>query len=136
MANEICGTHLIVDGQVHDSKVFEKTNLENLLKTLVTNLEMKLIWGPEFLEVGVEPEKLTGDSFRDEGGTSGFCMINKSHIAIHVWPLRKFFYMDICSCDIFNTELALETITSRLQVEFMNVQQVKRSQNTNEMVRL
>ena len=126
MANEICGTHLIVDGQVIDSKVFERANLENLFKTLVTNLEMKLIWGPEFLEVEVEPEKLTGDSFRDEGGTSGFCMINKSHIAIHVWPLRKQIMADLCSCDQFDTILAMETLESFLKFASSTVQVVKR----------
>lgn len=128
MANVIDGLHLTVDGKVKDSEVFSQFTLTHLLKTLVESLQMKLIWGPNFLEVAVEPEKLTGDKFTDEGGTSGFCMINKSHIAIHVWPLRKFFCMDICSCDRFDAEEALRIITRVLNVESVRTQTIIRVQ--------
>ena len=121
MANEINGLHLIVDGRVKDPSVFTQSALGDLLRQLIRDLEMVCIWGPEFKEVELEPEKLTGDKFQDEGGTSGFCMINKSHISIHVWPLRHTFMLDICSCDAFSREKAEETIRKVLQPSTMKV---------------
>lgn len=126
MANEINGLHLIVDGRVDAPDVFSQENLRLLIVRLVKDLDMKLIWGPEFLEVEVEPEKLTGDAFTDEGGTSGFCMINKSHIAIHVWPLRLQFMLDVCSCDAFDSEKALNTLEGILLPRTIQVREVWR----------
>lgn len=136
MANKINGLHLMVDGQVSDSSVFDKKVLNSLLKQLIQDLEMVCIWGPEFKEVELDPSKLTGDTFQDEGGTSGFCMINKSHISIHVWPLRRFFCMDICSCDTFNGVKALRTIKNILRVESIRVQAIERTQDVNQMTRV
>jgi S-adenosylmethionine decarboxylase len=126
MANEIDGLHLVVDGLVESpKKVFSEKNLRALLLQLVKDLKMQLIFGPVFHEVEIEPSRLTGDVFQDEGGISGFCMIGTSHISIHVWPLRKHFSMDVFSCKQFDRELARETIEKMLdptQASYVAVQ--------------
>jgi S-adenosylmethionine decarboxylase len=130
MANEIDGLHLIVDGLVESpKKVFSEKNLKALMLRLVEDLDMQLIWGPKFKRVKLEPTKLTGDVFQDEGGISGVCMIGTSHISVHVWPLRRFVHMDVFSCKTFDERKAVETIHEFLQPEAINVQSVRRSQN-------
>ena len=130
MANEIDGLHLIVDGLVESPKsVFTQENLKKLLLQLVDDLKMQLIFGPLFHEVEIEEEKLTGDVFQDEGGVSGFCMIGTSHISIHVWPLRKFFHMDVFSCKTFDEKIAMKTIHALLQPKAIAINTIRRSQN-------
>lgn len=129
MANEIDGLHLIVDGLVESpKKVFSKKNLRALLLQLVSDLKMQLIFGPVFHEVEIEPSRLTGDVFQDEGGISGFCMIGTSHISIHVWPLRKHFSMDVFSCKQFDREAARATIERMLDPEQATFVAVQRRQ--------
>jgi len=130
MANVIDGLHLLVDGRVNDpSQVFLQENLKSLMLKLVDDLKMELIWGPEFKCVELDSSKLTGDVFQDEGGTSGICMIGTSHISIHVWPLRRFFHMDVFSCKSFDQDIAMKTIHKFLKPEAIRVNPVSRSQN-------
>lgn len=114
--NEIDGLHLIVDGLVEEpDRVFQESHLRDMLNQLVEDLDMQLIFGPQFLNVQIDSEKLIGDVFQDEGGLSGFCMIGTSHISIHVWPLRRHFSADVFSCKQFNEHKARETIWKFLQ---------------------
>jgi len=129
MANVIDGLHLIVDGRVaRPKKVFTRKNLKGLLLKLVEDLDMQLIWGPQFKKVDIDPTKLTGDVFQDEGGISGFCMIGTSHISIHVWPLRQHFSMDIFSCKHFDEAKAKRTVLEFLGPENSTFVTVQRRQ--------
>jgi S-adenosylmethionine/arginine decarboxylase-like enzyme len=111
------GRHLIIDGVVRDSKVFSHESLTKLFHKLVEALDMEIIAGPMFKDVELDPSKLTGDEFQDEGGTTGYCLISTSHIAIHTWELRNFFMMDAFSCKDFNEEKALRIICDHLGVD-------------------
>ena len=53
-------------------------------------------------EVETEIAKLGVEPFEDEGGVTGVCVLSTSHCAIHTWPLRPFFVMDIYSCRDFD----------------------------------
>jgi S-adenosylmethionine decarboxylase len=127
MANIICGLHLLVDGQVEDIKVFAEKNLNKLIIKLAEKLEMSIIFGPVMKTVRLDPSKLTGDVFQDEGGSSAFCMISTSHISIHVWPLRKAFLMDVFSCRNFDKVIAEETINKYLTPTNMRIQEATRT---------
>jgi S-adenosylmethionine/arginine decarboxylase-like enzyme len=132
MPNLIDGLHVIVDGRVSAKKVrhaFSQKNLAGLMAQLVQDLDMCLIWGPKFKKVQIDPSKLTGDAFQDEGGISGVCMIGTSHISIHVWPLRRFFALDVFSCKPFDSDLALRRIYKQLSVEEANVNVITRRQD-------
>jgi S-adenosylmethionine decarboxylase len=110
------GTHLIIDGYVRDASVFEATRLESMFRRLVSALDMQILSGPTFVEVPLDESKLGGGTFQDEGGITGSCIISTSHIAIHCWPLRHFFSMDVFSCKDFNTTRALSIIHEALDL--------------------
>ena len=129
MANVIDGLHLIVDGRARSPRrAFSQKNLRALMLKLVDVLDMQLIWGPKFKRVKVEPAKLTGDVFQDEGGISGVCMIGTSHISIHVWPLRQHFSMDVFSCKGFDEAAARVVIKEFLGAERATFHSVRRRQ--------
>jgi S-adenosylmethionine decarboxylase len=114
------GTHLIIDGYVKDPGVFEAKGLDALFRRLVSALDMQILSGPTFVEVDLDPTKLSGDVFQDEGGITGSCIISTSHIAIHCWPLRRFFSMDVFSCKDFNTAQAMSVINESLGLDYVN----------------
>lgn len=127
MSNVINGLHVIVDGTTTDPGCFNAENLHEMLLKLVEVLDMQLILGPIIKNVDIDPEKLTGDSFRDEGGVSAFCMISKSHISIHCWPLRKTFMADLFSCDGFDGDLAVKTLKEYVNADKIKYERVWRS---------
>jgi S-adenosylmethionine decarboxylase len=116
------GVHVTVDAFVSDpDKVFKETHLQTLFTSLVSALDMKILHGPEFIEVPVDPEILRksqeSKEFLDEGGITGMCVISKSHIAIHCWPLQRFFSMDVFSCGDYDPEVALKIIRTHMGVQ-------------------
>jgi S-adenosylmethionine/arginine decarboxylase-like enzyme len=119
------GTHLIIDGEVADPKVFTRTKIEGLFTQIIAALGMTALDKPQVYEVPVDPEvlrrvELTGN-FEDEGGVTGIVVISTSHITCHCWPLQNFFSMDCFSCKDYNTELALSIIRETLGVTKANV---------------
>lgn len=131
MANVIDGLHLIADGSVPEGRIeeaFTRMGLTTLMLDLVKVLKMQLIFGPKFKKVRVDPKKLTGDVFQDEGGISGFCMIGTSHISVHVWPLRKHFSMDVFSCKTFDEAKARGVIEKFFQADNVAWTSVRRRQ--------
>lgn len=120
------GLHIILDGYVKDPSVFNGPALKNAFEKLAEELEMKIIMGPDFLEVELDPAKLQSDVFQDEGGITGMCVISTSHMSIHCWPIRKCFSMDVFSCKDFDGDKAKEIIWELLGVEEGNVVAVNR----------
>lgn len=120
------GLHIILDGYVKDPSVFNGPALKNAFEKLAEELEMKIIMGPNFLEVELDPTKLQSDVFQDEGGITGMCVISTSHMSIHCWPIRKCFSMDVFSCKDFDGDKAKEIIWELLGVEEGNVVAVNR----------
>lgn len=120
------GLHIILDGYVKDSNVFNSDALTDAFKKLAEALEMQIIMGPDFLEVELDPSKLQSDVFQDEGGITGMCVISTSHMSIHCWPIRKCFSMDVFSCKDFDGNKAKEIIWNLLGVEKGNVVAVSR----------
>ena len=120
------GLHVILDGYVKDPSVFNGPALKNAFEKLAEALEMKIIMGPDFLEVELDPSKLQSDVFQDEGGITGMCVISTSHMSIHCWPIRKCFSMDVFSCKDFDADVAKNIIWELLGVEEGNVIAVNR----------
>lgn len=127
MSNVIDGLHVLLDGQTSDVESFKEENLDKMMKRLASDLKMDIIFGPQFQAVELDPSKLTGDVFRDEGGVSGYCMISTSHISIHVWPMRRAFLADIFSCKDFDAERAVETVREFIRPSHIRMQSVIRS---------
>jgi group I intron endonuclease len=122
---ESAGVHVMVDAFVDDSSVFNQATLTTMFVDLVKALDMDILVGPNFIEVPVDPEVLrqaqeTG-VFADEGGITGTCIISKSHVSLHAWPLQEFFSFDVFSCGDFDPEVALAIIRERMGVRSESV---------------
>jgi S-adenosylmethionine decarboxylase len=109
----IGGTHLIVDGYVHDADNLDRKTVFTLFDSLVEQLGMKYLTAPTAHKVDLNPENLS-DEHQDDGGWSYWCAITTSHISAHTWPLRKAVMLDVFSCRPFNFKLALSIINERL----------------------
>lgn len=120
------GLHIILDGYVRDPSVFNALALKNAFEKLAEELEMQIIMGPDFLEVELDPTKLQSETFQDEGGITGMCVISTSHMSIHCWPIRKCFSMDVFSCKDFDADKAKNIIWDLLGVDEGNVITVNR----------
>lgn len=109
------GTHLVIDGYVTDVEVLEPTSIFHLFDSLVNALGMQYLTEPSASVVPQDPELI--DSDEDEGGVSYWAQITTSHLALHAWPLRKAFMMDIFSCRPFDVSKAIIIVLEALEVE-------------------
>jgi S-adenosylmethionine decarboxylase len=73
-----------------------------MLRELIGLLGMRMLGEPHLYEVETEIAKLGVEPFEDEGGVTGVCVLSTSHCAIHTWPLRPYFVMDVFSCRDFD----------------------------------
>jgi len=122
---ESAGTHVTIDAFVRDVDVFNEDTLYILFDDLVQILKSEFLARPRFYEVPIDPEILrkseeTGE-FHDEGGLTAFCVITKSHISLHAWPLQSFFSMDIFSCGKYDPEEAIDTVKGRMGIRTASV---------------
>lgn len=119
------GWHLMVDALVADGAVLRDTGaLREFFLGLVSFLDMKLLDGPNFTDVELDPSRLESES--DEGGVTGYCLITTSHISIHTWPLRSRFCLDIFSCKQFDPDLVVSEIRRALGVSDVSVTWIER----------
>lgn len=58
-----------------------------------------------------------GNGEHDEGGWSGFVMIEESHISIHTFPVRGFVTADVYSCKEFDTKKTIEYFKKVLETD-------------------
>lgn len=120
------GRHLIIDGYVDDAGSFSEENLKGMFHRLVSALDMQILSGPTFVEVPLDSTKLQTSEFQDEGGITGSCIISTSHLAIHCWPLRRFFSADIFSCKDFDVHRAMSVLHEHLGLERVNIMNIER----------
>ena len=52
--------------------------------------------------------KYDGGSVKEDWGISGIVLIAESHIALHTFPDKEFFTLDIFSCKDFNVRYAVD----------------------------
>jgi S-adenosylmethionine decarboxylase len=122
--NKISGKHLLIDGYVRDGKILNPDSICTVFDRLVDTLEMQYLQRPTAIRVPIDPDKL--NSKEDEGGWSVICQITTSHIALHGWPLRGAFMMDIFSCRDFNATAAERVVRDHLDVTEAKVQVILR----------
>jgi S-adenosylmethionine decarboxylase len=120
----ISGLHLLIDGYVRDGQTLNPDTLCNLFDQLVGTLHMQYLQRPTAMRVPLDTTKLHTNE--DEGGWSVICQITTSHIALHGWPMRGAFMMDIFSCQDFDADAAKAVVFERLSVVEANVQVIQR----------
>ena len=99
------GPHLILEGYRCKNKaaLSSQEAISNTLATLPALMDMTIIMPPRVMHYD------GGDLPKDQG-VSGFVIIAESHIAIHTFPEKGFFTLDIFSCKPFNYKKAVEYI--------------------------
>ncbi|HKU41537.1 MAG TPA: S-adenosylmethionine decarboxylase [Polyangiales bacterium] len=108
------GRHIKVLGKASPEALRSVTSVKEFLTDLVYGLGMRPLGDTHMYEVEEEIQKLGVEPFEDEGGVTGVCVLSTSHCAIHTWPLRSFFVMDVYSCRDFDPALVRELLEERL----------------------
>lgn len=103
--------HLKVLGKGENCSVLaDAPSLQRLVADLVETVGMQLLGRPQVHEVATDIRKLGREPFEDEGGISVLACLSTSHVAIHTWPLRGEFHLDIYSCREFSAENVLNKL--------------------------
>jgi S-adenosylmethionine decarboxylase len=108
------GRHIKVLGKGSPEALRSLSGVKEFLTDLVFSLGMRPLGETHMYEVEEEIQKLNVEPFEDEGGVTGFCVLSTSHCAIHTWPLRSFFVMDVYSCRDFDEAVVRKLVAERL----------------------
>ena len=121
------GRHIKVLGLGSADALRSVSGIKGFLVDLIHSLGMRPLGDTHMYEVLEELEKMSVEPFEDEGGTTGVCVLSTSHCAIHTWPLRNFFVMDIYSCRDFDPTEIRRMIVSRLGVNKIRITDLSES---------
>jgi S-adenosylmethionine decarboxylase len=108
------GRHVKVLGRGAPELLGSAKVVEAMLQELIGILGMRVLGEPHLYEVETEIAKLGVEPFEDEGGVTGVCVLSTSHCAIHTWPLRSYFVMDVYSCRDFEPSAVEQHLARRL----------------------
>ena len=115
------GRHIKILGQGDPDRMRNVEGVVQLLEALVSALGMRCLDKPHIYEVEEEILKLGVEPFEDEGGVTGVAVLSTSHCAIHTWPMRAFFVMDVYSCRDFDPATVERVLQTRLGAQVMKV---------------
>jgi S-adenosylmethionine decarboxylase len=113
------GTHLIIDGAMENRLGSEA--LVRLLNELPEKIDMHLLADPVVVR-GVH----------ENPGWTGFAIIDKSHIAVHMFDNSGLASVDIFSCKPFDAEGALRYVIDLLGLTKVKWQVIRRSEAGDE----
>lgn len=115
------GVHLMVDGYGCNRSALEDINLiYDFLDHYPARMDMTKIMPPYvFRYNGAVPE---------DWGISGFVLIAESHISIHTFPDKQYLSLDMFSCKPFDTQLAVEFVKERFQIQKYEMKVLDRGQ--------
>tara|TARA_Y100000034_G_scaffold78667_1_gene94516 strand:+ start:1535 stop:1972 length:438 start_codon:yes stop_codon:yes gene_type:complete len=111
------GNHLIVDG-------FSSCDLRNvdlirdLILDLVDVVEMNAISEPLVIYHEADDE--------DESGVTGVVILAESNVTIHTYPSKKWFALDIYSCNEFDVDKVVEFLKESFGLRKHDVKILKR----------
>jgi S-adenosylmethionine/arginine decarboxylase-like enzyme len=109
--------HVKILGISHPSKLSNEPLLKDLVEDIIRAIGMRPLADPLLVNVPLEIEKLGQEPFEDEGGISVLRLLSTSHIAMHTWPLRNEFHLDIYSCREFAPEVVYEILHACLELQ-------------------
>lgn len=95
--------HLIIRAEVKQPpKAEEKSLMEHWFIKLIEDINMKLLSGPHIKYVDVPGNK----------GMTGVCIIETSHIAMHVWdePDPALIQLDVYTCGPINISMVFDAL--------------------------
>ena len=92
------GRHIKAVGRGAPASLQDREQVRRLLETLVERLEMQALAPVSIVEVEERIHRLGRVPFEDERGVTGFVLLSTSHCAVHTWPLRSRYVLDVYSC--------------------------------------
>lgn len=115
------GPHLLLEGYNCNNigALMSQDKIKELLTDLPKLCEMTLIMGPVVHQF-TDPE--TGS----EQGVTGISVIAESHIAIHTWPEKACYVLDIYSCKPFDVYKAVGIINHLFQPSKTSIEVIER----------
>lgn len=115
------GRHVKVLGIGSPETLRSVEGVRTFLLDMIHALDMRPLGEPHTYEVEEEIEKLGVEPFEDEGCVTGICVLSTSHCAIHTWPLRSFFVMDVYSCRDFDEQIVRDIVKQRFECTRLRV---------------
>lgn len=114
------GVHLTLDGYGGSTtKLYEMKRVFKVLNNLPAILDMHKLTAPYLVDAPPVTPK-------DQGGISGFVMIQESHISIHTFPHKGFLTADVYSCKPFDTEKAIDYFKKQFDLQELEINIIKR----------
>ena len=102
------GPHLLLEAYGSPKeKLSNIGKISEFLDIFPEKLEMTKIMPPYVF-------KYDGGTVKEDWGISGVVLIAESHIALHTFPEKEFFTLDIFSCKDFDVRLAVDFISDVL----------------------
>ena len=108
--------HIKVLGKTPSDTISDESLLKYMVEDIIETIGMRPLNLPLCVNVPLAIQKLGKEPFEDEGGISVIRMLSTSHIAIHTWPLRNEFHLDIYSCREFNPEKVMMVLQNYMTV--------------------
>ena len=104
------GRHLKVMGKGASTLLGDVDAVRTFLEELVVGLGMRALGAPIMHDVPLDLAKMNVEPFEDEGGVTGTVVLSTSHAAVHTWPARHFFIMDVFSCRDFDPAVVVKAL--------------------------
>jgi hypothetical protein len=117
----IDGRHIKAIGIGDPRRLRCASDIRGLLDDLVVALEMRSLGPPHIYEVEENIRLMNCEPFEDEGGVTGFVVLSTSHCAIHTWPLRSKFVLDVFSCRKFDPSIVAELVSRTFETRWLRV---------------
>lgn len=103
------GPHLLLEAYGSQKEKLQDIGLIcKILDIFPEKLQMTKIMPPYVF-------KYDGGNVKEDWGISGVVLIAESHIALHTFPEKEFFTLDIFSCKEFNVRDAVELVLDVFQ---------------------
>ena len=112
---ESYGKHLWVDGLVSkripvSPILIDPKSLGDFLIEVVESISMRILKGPF---IAFEEDKSLLDN-----GPSGVIILYESHIALHAYPARRAFFLDLFSCKPFSEIKVIDLLKDKLYMSY------------------
>lgn len=109
------GRHIKVVGRSkHVDLLASVDRVRSTVEAIVTATAMRLLGDVRCYDVPIEISRIGVEPFEDEGGVTAIGVLSTSHCAIHTWPVRGVFVLDVYSCRDFEPLAVLDVLRERL----------------------
>ncbi|MBR9706024.1 hypothetical protein GOV14_03250 [Candidatus Pacearchaeota archaeon] len=114
------GNHLMLDGY-SEAEIHNTMFIENILMGIVKQVKMNAISKPLVINHTADDNL--------ESGITGVIILAESSITIHTYPNKKWFTLDIYSCNEFDIGSAINFLVDKLKVTKYKKQIIMRGED-------